>query len=56
MSHIRGVKLERRVIVPFFAANRTVPRHQYRPFAARATSAGARPSRGKSINRRILNG
>jgi len=40
MSHIRGVKVERRVIVPDIAAQRGIKCHPYRRLNARATSGG----------------
>jgi hypothetical protein len=43
MSHIRGVKVERRIIVPDIAAQRGIKCHQYRRLNARATSGGYEP-------------
>jgi hypothetical protein len=43
MSHIRGVKVERRIIVPDIAAQRGIKCHPYRRLNARATSGGYEP-------------
>src|SRR6266436_315812 len=44
MSHIRGVKVEKRIIVPILLPKCGVERYQYRPLGARATSRSHGPA------------
>jgi hypothetical protein len=54
MSHIRGVKLEKRIIVPIYCRpDGARGAHQYRPLGARATLRSHGLGRAAPINRRI---